>query len=348
MKKLIIICLMIFLVACNRSKAPDVSSIKVELKVARFDQDFFRLDTNSLSDGLSGLQQKYPGFFNDYLMHILGLQPDSVMSEHSMERVALKQFLRDYRPVYDSVEVLYSNFDKWAEGIKKGLQHVKYYFPDYQLPNKVITYIGPMDAFFMTSYGLQGDVLTNAGIGIGLQLHLGQDFSFYQSEEGMTLYPKYISQTFTPGNIPVNSMKNIADDIFPQDRRAFSLIEQIVNSGRRYYLLELFLPGVDEASVFGYTPDQLKGAYSNEAVIWDFFLNNDLLNSSDQDVIKNYIGQSPKTQEFGESSPGNLGSFTGLQIVKKFMQKFPDVSPDSLMKIPAREVYERSKYKPKG
>ncbi|MCO6496818.1 MAG: hypothetical protein J5I50_04050 [Chitinophagaceae bacterium] len=348
MKKLLFIAVVLSFVSCKRTKAPDVSGIEVNLEVQRFDHDFFKLNPENLTQDLDALRNKYPDFFDDYFVQILGLRPDSVAVEGTQENTALRQFLKDYRPVFDSSEKLFNNFDKWAGEIKKGMQYVKYYFPDYPLPDKVITFIGPMDAFFMSSYGVQGDVLSEAGLGVGLQLHLGADFSFYESDAGLTLYPRYISQTFTPQNIPVNAVKNLVDDIFIPQGGALSLIEQMVNSGRRYYIAELLLPKEPEENILGYTTDQLKGAYANEAVIWDFFLNNDLLNSSDQDITKNYIGQSPKTQEFGEGSPGNLGSFTGLQIVKKFAQKFPDVTPDSLMRIPPREIYERSKYKPKG
>jgi len=92
---------------------------------------------------------------------------------------------------------------------------------------------------------------------------------------------------------------------------------------------------------------QLKDSYANEAVIWDFFLNNDLLNNTDQDIIKNYIGESPKTQELGEGSPGNIGSFSGWQIVKKYMEKNSKTSLKELMKMNAREIYNQSKYKPR-
>ena len=91
----------------------------------------------------------------------------------------------------------------------------------------------------------------------------------------------------------------------------------------------------------------MKDSYKNEAVIWDFFLNNDLLNKTDQNIVKNYIGESPKTQELGEDAPGNIGTFSGLQIVKKYMEKFPETTLYELMKMDAREIYNKSKYKPR-
>jgi hypothetical protein len=97
----------------------------------------------------------------------------------------------------------------------------------------------------------------------------------------------------------------------------------------------------------GYTKNQMDDAEKNEAVIWDLFLNNNLLNVTDDNIVHNYIGESPKTQELGEGAPGNIGTFSGLQIVKKFMKMYPETSLTDLMKKDAREIYDQSKYKPR-
>jgi hypothetical protein len=135
--------------------------------------------------------------------------------------------------------------------------------------------------------------------------------------------------------------------MYPAKLSIKSLIELMVERGKRLYLLDKLLPDLPEYIKINYTAKQMEDAYKNEAVIWDFFLRNDLLNNEEQNITKNYIGESPKTQELGEDAPGNLGSFSGWQIVKKFMSKNADVPLDSLMKIEPREVYDLAKYKPR-
>jgi uncharacterized protein YjaZ len=71
-----------------------------------------------------------------------------------------------------------------------------------------------------------------------------------------------------------------------------------------------------------------------------------LLQNTDYNVIKNYIGESPKTQELGDASPGNIGSFIGWQIVKKFMSKNSNTSLVDLMKMNSETILEKAKYKP--
>src|SRR5690606_6711959 len=129
----------------------------------------------------------------------------------------------------------------------------------------------------------------------GLQLHLGKDYTFFRSDIGRELYPDYISANFNSEDIPVDCMKNVIDDLYPPSNRYASLIEKMVSMGKRYYLLTKFLPDKEDNEILDYTPDQMKAAYKNEAVIWDFFLNNNLLNSTDPGLVQNYIGPSPKT-----------------------------------------------------
>jgi hypothetical protein len=309
----------------------------VDLKVQRFEKDFFAIDTNNILNELQRLRIKYPSFINDYTNQILGFDyktpPDSLTKY-------IHLFIRDYRFVKDSADKLFSSFDTQLAEIIQGLQFVKYYFPTYNPPHQVITFIGPFDGY--------SDVITKDAFAIGLQLHMGSDFSFYKSDISRDIFPEYISMRFTPAHIPVNLIKTVIDDLFPDNSMGKPLIEQMVEKGKRLYLLDKCLPYTPGYLKIGYTEAQLKDCYANEAVIWDFFLTNDLLNNADQNIVKNYIGESPKTQELGEGSPGNIGAFSGWQIVKKYMDKNSGVSLEQLMKTPAREVYSTSKYKPRN
>ena len=337
-----------FLFSCKNGKdIPDVSGIKVNLESRRFEQDFFGIDTNNVAASLQQVLKKYPHFTPDFVANILGLDMDSLLIPFNPQDKAVSLFIKDYTHIKDSSDKLFKDFSKENDEIKKALQFVKYYFPEYKIPTSVVTFVGPINANFETSFGTQGDILTSEGLGVGLQLHLGKSFSLYQSPEGQEQYPEYLSNNFDPAHIPVNCMRNIVDDLYPDRSTGRELIEQMVEKGKRLYLLTKFLPNTPEHLCIGYTEKQMKDSYTNEAVIWDFFLNNDLLNNTEQNITKNYVGEGPKTQEFGEDSPGNLGSFSGLQIVKKYMEKFPETSLKELMNMEARDVFAKSKYKPR-
>lgn len=340
-----LITVLVLLAACTGRKGPDVSKIDIKLEQVRFEKDFFALDTNNLPAGLQALSAKHPQFLQDYLINILGLPPQPDSSGNYFK--AIKAFLHDYRPVLDSASRQFEAMDKPVEEIRQGLRYVKYYFPQYKTPTTFITYIGPMDAYFEASTAGYSDVLTNAGLASGLQLHMGADFSMYKSEMGLALYPAYISRRFSPQTISVNAIRNIIDDLYPEQLRGLPLVDQMVEKGKRLYLLDLFMPETADTLKLGYTAAQLKGCEANEGRIWNFFTMNNLLLNTDPAVVKSYLSEGPQTQELGDGSPGYIGLYTGWQIVKAYMDKNPDLKPEDLLRTNPRKIYEGAKYRPK-
>lgn len=333
---IVILSASIFFLSCNNAgKAPNVSGIKIDITTTRFEKNLFDTTSNSLCNYLKQLQSSSPAFTTNFLHTILNTDP-----QWSTDSTAayVNSFVKAYRTVYDSSENIFNNFSKYENEIKNGLQFVKYYFPNYKLPKKIITYIGPVDGY--------GDILSEEGLLVGLQQHLGKNYSLYQSEMVQQFYPEYISSRFEPDYIAINCMKNIADDIYPEKEFDKPLINQMIENGKRLYLLQQFLPGTDAYKLIGYRKEQFKDCNDHEAVIWNLFVKNSLLQTTDKNIIKNYVDESPKTQELGEGAPGNIGSFAGWQIVKKYMDKNPATSLQALLNLDAETIFQAAKYKP--
>jgi hypothetical protein len=332
--------------ACsNDAKGPDVSGIKVNLAVQRFEKDFFAVDTNNLLPSLQQLQAKYPGFYNDFMGEILGLPPVSDTSTQVLN--AIKRFISDYRPLKDSADKTFGDISKITAEITKGLQHVRYYFPQYKTPEKLITFIGPMDAYAIAPLGIYSDIITTDGLATGLQLHFGSQFSFYHSPMGQALYPAYITRRFAPEYIPVNCIKNVLDDIYPEKINGKTLVEQMIEKGKRLYVLDKLMPSTADTLKIGYTKKQLDLCYRNEGGIWNFFLTNNLLLSKDPSIQNSYMADAPGTQGFDASAPGYIGLFVGWQIVKKYVEKNKELTPLQLLQTDSRKIFDEAKYKPK-
>ena len=325
----------LIVLACNSKKpAPDVSDIKIDVHLKRFDKDLFAVDTNNLDASLNNLQQQYGSFLNDYLYNIMVLppQPDSVAQK-------IKMFLHDYRFVYNKTQAVFKNFDDEFEQIKKALQYVKYYFPSYKTPANIITFVGPVEGY--------ANVLTQSGLAVGLQLYLGQDFSVYHSEFITEVYPDYQQRRFEPAYIPVNCMKNIVSDIYPEKNGSDPMVYQMIDAGKRLYLLDHFLPQLADSLKTGYTEQQLDDCYDNEAAIWNYFVQNDLLFVTNPIQTRDYMLDGPYTEIFGKGSPGFIGQFVGWQIVKKWMSLHEETTLPQLLNIPDKQVYDEAKYKPR-
>jgi hypothetical protein len=343
MYKLLFSSLLFLLIACNNSKdKPNTDKINVSLELKRFDKDFFAIDTLNIEASLDALKKDYPIFLNDYLNRIIGIdQSDSNYKD------MVKLFIHDYKPIKDSISKIEKGIEKAFKENQEALKLVKYYFPSYKLPAQFITFIGPMDAFANSSTGGHGEIITDYAICSGLQLHLGFESSFYQSDIGRQLYPAYVSKRFNTDHIAINCMKNIIDDIFPPRYLDMSLVDIMIDQGKRMYLLDLFMPDVKPELKLGYTKEQFKGAVDNEAIIWNFFIENNLLFEKDQIKMRSFIGDGPNTQELGEGSPGFISLFVGKQIVSKYMSLHPETPINELFSLKAADLLSASKYKPK-
>jgi hypothetical protein len=336
MKTFIVACIAtVFLFSCNGDKAPDVSHIKIDLTTERFEKKLFDTTAASLTTYLQQLQNSDPAFTNIFIYQILGADPkwpaDSTAAYVNM-------FVNSYRPVYKDAEKIFSDFSKYEEDIKKAMQYVKYYFPKYKVPEKIITYIGPPDG--------EGDGIGDSAVIVGLHYHLGKDNPIYKTSLVQAIYPNYITSTFEPDYIPVNIAKQALSEIYPEQESDKPLVNQMVAKGKRLYILSKFLPATPSYKLIGYTEKQMKDCDKNESRIWDMFVKASLLQMIDKNVTKRYIEEGPKTDELGEGAPGNIGSYTGWQIVKKYMDKKPGTTLEQLIKLDEEVIFQEAKYKP--
>lgn len=332
------ICLItaLLLAGCEAGeKTPDISGIKVDMKTTRFEKELFSIDTAEFGRGIDSLLEKYPSFGNDFLGLILGASPE--WPADSVRNYALG-FEKAYRKIYDTSQIVFRDFAPYEKEIITASRYFKYHFPDYKLPARIITYIGPMDGY--------GDILSEDAFLVGLHHHLGKDYSLYYSEWLIQTYPKYVSDRFVPENISVNCMYNLLADLYPEQLAEKTLVAQMVEKGKRLYALEKLLPQKEKHLLIGYSAAQLKDCHEHERAVWDLFIRNNYLQTTDVNVIRNYIGESPKTQELGESAPGNIGSFAGWQIVKAYMKKNQAKGLRELMEKDPEKIFLEARYKP--
>lgn len=333
-----------FFSSCDGSKKkPDVSKIQVKLETVRFEKDFFQMDTTNLDKSLQKLWGTYHNFMKDYINKILALENTDTAKWGNV----IKRFYADYKPIYDSTLVLDKEIDQVKQKLETSLRYVKYYFPKYKIPEQFITFIAPMDAFAYSETGGSGEILTSFGIGAGLQLHLGKQSMIYKSDAGQQLYPEYISRKFNTEEIPSNAMRVIIDDIYSPMKPGGTLLDILIDHGKRMYLLDLFMPDEKEEIKFGYTEVQLKAMKENEGFVWNYFTENNLLYEADLLKIQPFVTDGPLTAEFGLGSPGFVSLYVGKQIIEAFMEKNPDTKLADLLAMDAKKILTASAYKPR-
>ena len=292
-----------------------VEDIPVEMKLHRFEQAFF----DAKSTDLPKVKAEYPEFF-----------PEGTPDQVWIDKMQHPQ----WRELYQEVEKRYKNFDNENAQIEDLFKHIKYYFPTIKTPD-IYTVIAEMDHDNKVIYA-------NYKLVIALELYLGKDHKFYGE------YPAYLRQNFNQRQMLPDIVSSFAFGVVPapKDKELLSLM---INSGKELYLKDILLPEYTDYEKIGYTAEQQKWCEANENYMWQYFINDKLLFSSDSRLPNRFINLAPFSKfylEIDNESPGRVGQWIGWQIVRSFMEN-NKVSVQELLKMNAKVIFEKSKYKPK-
>ena len=295
----------------------------------RFDSAFFAMDSLHFESDLAKLVQQYPQFSEDYFNRILMLSPKK-------ESKKISAFYKAYRPIFQATTKIQAS-KKASPEIAAAFKRFHFYFPTYTLPKQLIYFIGPLETY--------GNVVTKDGLAIGLQLYMGAASSWYYSEQINTIYPTYISRHFAPEYIVVNSVQNILNDYDPLVINGKQLIEQMIEIGKRQYILSQCLPNASDTLLLGYTNNQLKAIEESQGDIWTFLSSQNRLFSVDPSLTTAILTEAPYNDYFGEDIPGNVGKYIGYGIVKSWMKQQKGKSKNDLnllLKTPAKTIFDQS------
>ena len=301
----------------NKSKVEKaVEEIPVEMKVVRFEQAFFDAKPENLAD----VKAEYPDFFPEGT-------PDAVWID--------KMQHPQWRELYQEVEKKYKNFGTQQSEIEDLFKHIKYYFPTIKTPT-IYTVISEMDNNSKAIYA-------NDKLVIALELYLGKDHKFYGE------FPAYLRQNFEQRQMLPDIVSSFAFGVLPNPKDK-DLLSMMISSGKELYLKDILLPEYSDAERIGYSEDQIKWSKENESYIWEYFVNDKLLYSTDSKLANRFINLAPFSKfylEIDNESPGRIGQWVGWQIVRSFMENNPKVTIQDLIKMNEKDIFELSKYKPK-
>ncbi|MBL0145061.1 MAG: hypothetical protein IPP48_04145 [Chitinophagaceae bacterium] len=91
--------------------------------------------------------------------------------------------------------------------------------------------------------------------------------------------------------------------MYPEKLEDKTLVQQMIEKGKRLYVLSKILPKTKEHFVIGYTEQQLKDCYSHEAVIWNLFAQNNLFQTIDNNIIKTILVKALKRRNLAKRLP---------------------------------------------
>ncbi len=325
------------LLSCGKKrkiKAPDVSAVQVNLELVRLDTALSAVEENPPYSPLPELKLQYPGIFECYFTNILGIQ--RIRDTQGIRWSEMAGYLRypGYRAAVDSVRKVFPDLNEEEKNLYQAFQYLHYYLPDRPLP-KVFT--------FVSEYQYGAVTCADTLLGIGLDMYLGRNFTFYPAVG----YPAYITRRMSREYLVRDAMMSLAQNDFGPDADSDVLLDRMIHQGKLLYFLDLTLPYTPDSIKITYTEKQLEWCEKNEREIWAYFLNDDRLFMNDRIKGSHYVQIGPSTMGMPPEAPGNIGSWVGWQIVRKFMDENPDVGIRELMSMRnGQKLLQLSGYKP--
>lgn len=342
-KYLLVAFILIALAGCNgcsKTKSrekPDVSNINFQLQFLRFDRDFSNFKSNSFEQQRQLMQQRYGEFYEFYVNQFV-IGPREPGDTADIEQDAIKRFVSDVyvSRIQDSINHYFADTKDLEQELTLSLKYFKYYFPKITIPKVVTVYSMLSNGAF--TYG-------DETLGIGLDCYLGENNPDYDSAQ---IY-QYVRHKMKKEYVVRNAMEVMYNLYFGQDptaRKTFG--EAMVEKGKKIYFLSYIMPDAPDSLLLGYTAAQTEWCEKSEHAIWQFFNDKDLLYKEDYMDQKRYLDEGPGAQGMPAEAPGNVGSWVGLQIVRKFMESAGGKISlqDLIVKYDSKTIFEKSHYRP--
>lgn len=293
----------------------EIATIPIHLKVDRFDLKLGQ----ATADSLPKLINEYPYLFPKEYDKQFWVDKINDTIQQELNREVNKEF---------------PDFEVEQQELESLFKHIKYYYPNALIP-KVLTITSNVDYRNKV-------IFADSLLIIALDTYLGPDHHFY------TGIQRYYAQNFRREQIPVDAASAFAEKIIPRpkDRR---FIEEVIYQGKRLYLMEQLLSQDSKNEIISYTVDQYEWAKENEVNIWTYFVEKQLLFSTDSKLLQRFINPGPFSKfylEFDSESPPRLGRYIGWQIVEDYMEN-TNTPLQMMIQKSADEIFKNAKFKPR-
>jgi gliding motility-associated lipoprotein GldB len=293
----------------------EIEKVQVDFEVTRFDQRF----ANATPDNLDTLKGEFPFFFPPQY-------PDSIWVNKLSDTIQ--------QEINTEVTEEFPEFSEVEDELHSLFQHVKYYFPNFEVPD-VYTVTSEVDYKNKVIY-------TGSKLLIALDTYLGEDHPFYIGLQ------EYLKKNFRKEQIVPDAATAIAQEFIPRpDSRTF--LAQMIYYGKILYLKDLWIPFKPDAEKMGYTEEELQWAKNNEEQIWRYFVEKELLFQTDSELYTRFLYPAPFSKFYlllDSESPDRLGQYLAWQMLRQYMEK-NDVSVQQMLNTSAEEIFNDANYKPR-
>lgn len=308
--------------SCESEPEVDLNQIPIDTKVKRFERAFYNLDTGNFISELNSIKGEYGPFFSSGAENIFWR--NQRVNEQNTKLYAL-------------CEQEFADFEAYEQRLNNLIKRYYYYFGASDTI-AAYTFVSSLDFNFPV-------VFSSPYLFIGLDLYLGERAAnYYQT---LPLYLQYHRQSaFLLRDVAFA----MAQSKVPPPEEPLSLLDAMLYYGKLLKVSERLLGEVDEATLLVYPPDKYKFSQEHEKDMWVYFIENQLLFKTDQDLQRRFIEVAPFSKfrtKTDPETPGRIGRWFGYRIIDAYLEEYPNLDLKALInEKDARKILKLSAYKP--
>jgi hypothetical protein len=304
----------------------DISSIEIEpVSIGRYEEVLFNLNPYTLREDIDPYIDRFYVFLGEEINTEAGQQQ-------------LFDYITDpqTRELYLDTKEVWPDVTELEKELTKAFRYYRYHFPNQPLPD-VFTYISGLD------YNYPVKFYSNTMV-IGLDMYLGSNYHFYP-KVGVPAYQTFGMQ---PPFVAIDVMKmmgekHLQEIAYIPER----FLDFMIYEGKVLYFLDCMLPQHHDTLKMAFNNEQLRWLQSNMGRVWSYFLENEMLYSSDRQIIIKFIGDAPFTAPFSRNAPPRTAAYIGWQIVGEYMKRNQDLSLNDLFREnDSQKILNRSGFRP--
>ena len=158
--------------------------------------------------------------------------------------------------------------------------------------------------------------------------------------------PSYILDRYSPEHINSISLSSYLSQFNLINESDLTMINEMISFGKLYYVVSKLLPCTEQRIILGYSEKEFELVNKNEAFIYSFFLQNELLFEESNLIKQKYLSERPSTFEISQSVPGRIGRWLGWRIVSSFMDSSTYTLVELLKEDDYKNIFYNSNYNP--
>lgn len=312
--------LLFSLISCGSNDAKKIAEIPLNLEIRRFDKELMQTKTK---EELASLFKNNPGYIRSLYNTFPG---DTALVSHVFY---LTQH-PETRKLYDYTLTQFGNLEKLSSELEGAFKAIKYYYPQFKVPQVVTTFSG-----------LENDIfVSDSLIIISLEAFAGPKAP-YRPEQ-----PNYILNRYTPDYIVPTVVRFLSNSYNKLDARDQSFVADMMFFGKSLEFTKQMLPNTADSLILGYSDAQMKETWEAQDLVWAHIIDKNLLQEKTPAVKNRYFGERPNVPEIGPSCPGRIGQWLGWRIIQRYRTENQKVTfQDMMADANPNEILLKSKYR---